>query len=158
MSNISNEQSAEAFFGGVISTYTRAQAIELIGQGGPLASTPLREALQQDNLPAGAAYMSPQILSYIVLYFNGFDYLFTQSKDDLFSVGYMDFEKRKGEKNGLVYGAVNYLDGELTTDKVDLATKADELRALPAKAGYVAVWEYYGKEKRMDIRLERVNL
>ena len=28
MSNISNEQSAEAFFGGVISTYTRAQAIE----------------------------------------------------------------------------------------------------------------------------------
>lgn len=109
-------------------------------------------------LPAGAAYMSPQILSYIVLYFNGFDYLFTQSKDDLFSVGYMDFEKRKGEKNGLVYGAVNYLDGELTTDKVDLATKADELRALPAKAGYVAVWEYYEKEKRMDIRLERVNL
>jgi len=28
MSNISNEQSAEAFFGEVISTYTRAQAIE----------------------------------------------------------------------------------------------------------------------------------
>ena len=108
-------------------------------------------------LPAGAAYMSPQVLSLIVLYFNGYDYVFTQKKDDLFSVGYTDFEMRKGEKNGLVYGAVNYLDGELSSDKIDLATDAEELRVLPAKTGYIAVWEYYQKEKKMDIRLERVN-
>lgn len=40
MSNISNEQSAEAFFGEVISTYTRAQAIEdgVLVDAGSMAS------------------------------------------------------------------------------------------------------------------------
>jgi len=114
---------------------------------------------QQHNvaLPSGSVYLSPQLLSLVVKSFQGFDYVFTQKEDDLFSVGYTDFEKRKGEKNGLVYGAVNYVDGEITTDKVDLATEAEELRVLPAKTGYVAVWEYYQKEKKMDIRLERIN-
>ena len=121
------------------------------------AVTRIEKSKHDVYLPAGAAYMSPQVLSLIVLYFNGYDYVFTQKKDDLFSVGYTDFEMRKGEKNGLVYGAVNYLDGELSSDKIDLATDAEELRVLPAKTGYIAVWEYYQKEKKMDIRLERVN-
>lgn len=41
---------------------TRARAIELIAQGGPLSSTPLREALQQENLPAGAGYIMGTML------------------------------------------------------------------------------------------------
>ena len=117
----------------------------------------IEKSKHEVSLPSGAAYMSPQLLSYVVLYYNGYDYVFTQRKDDLFSVGYMDYEKRKGEKNRLVYGAVNYLDGGLSTDKVDLDTDADALRLLPAKTGYVAVWEYFGKQSKMDIRLERVN-
>ena len=109
------------------------------------------------QLPSGASFLGPQVLALIVKTFHGFDYVFTQQEEDLFSIGYIDFEKRKKEKNGLVYGAVNYLDGEFTTDKIDLSTDADELRVLPAKTGYIAIWEYFRKDKKMDIRLERVN-
>ncbi|MCG8330657.1 MAG: hypothetical protein MI974_23370 [Chitinophagales bacterium] len=108
-------------------------------------------------LPPGASFYGPQVLSLIVQSYNGFDYVFTQQEDDLFSVGYVDFEVRKKAKNGLVYGAVNYLDGELTTDKIDLSTDATELRVLPAKTGYIAIWEYFRKDKKMDIHLERIN-
>jgi hypothetical protein len=108
-------------------------------------------------LPSGAAFFSPQLLSLIVKGLQGFDYVLTQKEDDYFTVGYTDFEKRKKEQNGLIYGAVSYVDGGFTNDKVDLTTDAEELRVLPAKSGYVAIWEYYQKEKKMNIRLERIN-
>ena len=42
---------------------TRAAAIDAIAQGGPLASTPLREALQQKDFPTGAAFILGTMLT-----------------------------------------------------------------------------------------------
>jgi hypothetical protein len=73
-----------------------------------------------------------------------------------FMSGYTDFEKGK-DYRGLSFNSISYYDGKITNDKIKLTTKATRLRVLPAKPGSVLLLEYYKKDKRVDLRMEKLN-
>jgi homogentisate 1,2-dioxygenase len=65
-------------------------------------------------------------------------------------------EKSKGYK-GMTFNSISYFDGKITTDKINLKTDASQLRILPAKPGSVLLIEYFKKDKRLELRMEKVN-
>jgi hypothetical protein len=91
-------------------------------------------------------------------YTNSFDYSFTQMSKDKskFSVGYVDYDKKKGDK-GWYFGSINYNDGQLKTDKVKFDKKATWQHVYPGKPGYVMISEYFKKEKKLEFRMEKLN-
>ncbi|MBD0256492.1 MAG: hypothetical protein ICV83_12305 [Cytophagales bacterium] len=113
------------------------------------------------NIELGAQYdfAGPQVMALVLKTLGGFDYSFTQVNEDntTFSVGYVDYEKKKGEKNQLIFGAITYADQQYATDKISLETEASSLRVMPAKPGYVLITEYFRKDKKLDMRLEKIN-
>lgn len=90
--------------------------------------------------------------------YEGFDYSFSQSDRDrtLFSVGYTDYVRTKDYK-GLTFNTISYYNNDLTTDKIELSTKATQMRIYPAKIGSVMVLEYFKRDKRLEMRLEKIN-
>ncbi|QHT68578.1 hypothetical protein GXP67_18970 [Rhodocytophaga rosea] len=111
------------------------------------------------ELPAAYDFAGPQITAYYLKALGHFDYSFSQQNEDAttFSVGYVDYEKKKGEKNGLVFGAITYAEKEYATDKLSLETDASSLRVIPAKPGFILITEYFRKAKKLDMRLEKIN-
>jgi len=88
-----------------------------------------------------------------------FDYSFVQSKKrpGEFTVGYVDYERKSGEKNGLVFGGVTYADGKYSIDKINLRKKKTTTYIREAKPGYVSIVDYNRKEKTLEFRLEKIN-
>jgi hypothetical protein len=110
------------------------------------------------ELPSGAEFMTPHTLALLLKTYGSFDYSFTQMgrHKSSFMSGYTDFEKGK-DYRGLTFNSISYNDGQVTTDKINLKTKASRLRVLPAKPGSVVLIEYFKKEKRLDLRMEKLN-
>ncbi len=88
----------------------------------------------------------------------GFDYAFTQmdKSHQSFSVGYTDYVKDKDYK-GLTFNAISYNSGMITTDKINLKSEGSTMRIFAAKTGSVMIMEYFRKEKKLDMRLEKLN-
>lgn len=106
----------------------------------------------------GADMSNPHTLALAAKAWGAFDYAFTQAGKNKasFVSGYTDYEKSKDYK-GLTFNAISYYDGKISTDKINLKTSASRLRLLPAKPGSVLITEYFKKDKRLDIRLEKIN-
>lgn len=102
--------------------------------------------------------VSPHILAAMIKAYGGFDYSFTQTDNnhDRFYVGYDDYEKSENYK-GRTFNTISYADGKITTDKVTLDTKAKWMKIFPAKTGSVMIMEYFKKEKKLEMRLEKMN-
>lgn len=109
-------------------------------------------------LPAGAGMLSARTVGLYLKNYGGFDYQFSQMSRDKseFNCGYLDYDKTKGNKHW-TFGSVNYSEGRLSGDKLDLDSKATWFRVHPGKPGYVMITEYFEKEKRMDFRMEKLN-
>ncbi len=110
------------------------------------------------ELPSGAEFMSPHTMALLAKSYGAFDYDFTQMDKDhtKFNIGYSDYE-RKGEDKGLNFHSIGYSNGKVTEDKISLKTKAKWTRVYPAKPGFVMIMEYFKKDKRLDLRLEKLN-
>jgi hypothetical protein len=110
------------------------------------------------ELPSGYDFVNPHTLALLLKTNGSFDYTFTQmgKNKGSFMSGYTDFEKGK-DYRGLSFNSISYYDGKITNDKIKLATKATRLRVLPAKPGSVLLLEYYKKDKRVDLRMEKLN-
>lgn len=107
----------------------------------------------------GADFTSAPMLAYQIKYaYNGFDYSFSQTdkSHSSFSVGYTDYVKSKDYK-GLTFNAISYYNNKITTDKINLKSSSSSIRILPAKTGSIMVLEYFKKDKRIDMRLEKLN-
>lgn len=107
----------------------------------------------------GADFFSAQLLAYQIKYvYNGFDYAFSQTDKthSTFVVGYTDYVRSKDYK-GLTFNSISYYNNNLTTDKINLKTSSSNMRILPAKTGSVMLLEYFKKDKRLDMHLEKVN-
>ena len=105
-------------------------------------------------------FVSPQVMAYIAEAYGYFDYSFTQTNEDnsLATFGYVNWEKRKGEKNGFTYGAVSYTDAGYKEDDIRLKReKKVGVRVLPAIPGYVTLVEFDAKEKTINFRMEKIN-
>ena len=107
---------------------------------------------------AGSDFATPHTLAIYAKALGAFDYTFTQmgKNNGSFISGYTDYEKSKGYK-GMTFNSISYFDGKITTDKINLKTDASQLRILPAKPGSVLLIEYFKKDKRLELRMEKVN-
>jgi len=110
------------------------------------------------SLGTGSDFITPHTLALAAKTYGAFDYTFTQIGNNYnsFSSSYTDYEKSKGYK-GMAFHSISYYDGKLTTDKINLKTDATRLRVLPAKPGSVLLMEYFKKDKRLDLRMEKLN-
>ncbi|MDJ1481705.1 hypothetical protein QNI16_14490 [Cytophagaceae bacterium YF14B1] len=112
------------------------------------------------TLPQGYSYISAKKLSYLAKIMGAFDYKFSQiSKEkNSFVATYIDYDKEKGEKAKNVFGAIVYTpEKTFTTDKIVLNRQSTNYFVRRAKPGYVMVSEYFKKEKKLDVRLEKIN-
>jgi hypothetical protein len=111
------------------------------------------------ELMSGGDFMSAPLLATIIKYvYDGFDYAFSQTDQShsTFSVGYTNYVRSKDYK-GLTFNAISYYNNNITTDKINLKTSSSRMRILPAKTGSVMILEYFKKDKRIDMRLEKIN-
>ncbi|HLF64830.1 MAG TPA: DUF6770 family protein [Saprospiraceae bacterium] len=107
----------------------------------------------------GIPIFSPALYAYMVKEHGGFDYTFYQKKPDeaFAAVCYLDYERRKGEKNNTILGAIFITDAGYTTDKFDLPTEADFIKIMPGPFGSAVVMEYYRKEKELKVNTRNLN-
>ena len=86
-----------------------------------------------------------------------FDYEFATNdfEKSTFNVLFKDYLQKDGKEN-LAYSNISYNDGKFTASKINLNSKADVMKVFPAKAGSIMIFEYFKKEKRIDIRLEKL--
>lgn len=110
------------------------------------------------EMPGGSTYMTPHTLALLARSYGAFDYNYTQpgKNNNGFVTTYSDYVKDKDYK-GLTFNSISYYDGNITTDKINLKSSSSSLRVLPAKEGYVMIIEYYRKDKKLEIRLEKLN-
>jgi hypothetical protein len=108
------------------------------------------------SLPAD--FISTPMLGYLVAALGDFDYKFTQVNDDKSSIiiGYTDYERTKDFK-GLTFHSIKYEDNKYSTDKINLKSDATWMRIMPAKTGFVMIYEYFKKQKKLEYRLEKMN-
>jgi len=113
----------------------------------------------QIELPAGAGINGVHLLAAYMKIYGAFDYSFTQEALDksVFTVGFVDWEKKRKEKNSLIFGAITRVDGKYVLDKIDMETKASYISVQPGKPGYVLLFEYFRKDKRLEIHQEQIN-
>jgi hypothetical protein len=103
-------------------------------------------------------FSAPMLAHQIKYMYNGFDYAFSQTdkSHSTFSIGYTDYVRSKDYK-GLTFNAISYYNNNITTDKINLKSSSSSMRILPAKTGSIMVLEYFKKDKRLDMRLEKIN-
>jgi hypothetical protein len=110
-------------------------------------------------LPSGAGYYNSAFLGYYVKSIGGFDYSFTSrdKENDRFSVVYIDADrKEEGSKSKAdkMLGVINIEGGKKTEERIAINTDAKTFWLMPAKPGYIAIGEYFRKEKKVNLRLE----
>ncbi|MFP5039805.1 DUF6770 family protein [Parasediminibacterium sp. JCM 36343] len=104
-----------------------------------------------------ADFGSQHALAQVINAYGAFDYDFTLSDKDVntFSICYDDYEHSDDYK-GETFNIMRYNGSKFVDDKITLSSKATKMKVFPAKPGYVMIWEYYKKEKKIDLRLEKI--
>jgi len=111
------------------------------------------------EMPGGASYLTPHSMALIAKSYRAFDYDFTLTDKNhtRFSVGYGDYVKSDDFK-GRTFNTISYADGKITTDKINIANnKAKWSLIYPAKPGFIMIMEYFKKDKKLEVRLEKLN-
>lgn len=105
-----------------------------------------------------ADFMTPHTLALVAKSAGAFDYTYSQmgKNNASFVSAYTDYERSKGYK-GLAFHSISYYDGKLSTDRINLKSDASRMIVLPAKPGSVILMEYFKKDKRLDLRMEKIN-
>lgn len=100
----------------------------------------------------------PTVAMWVKYFFNGFDYAFTQTDKahSTFTVGYIDYVKEEDYKGG-TFNTITYHDGKFSQDKLNLVKKGSSMQVYEAKLGSIMIAEYFKKEKRFEMRLEKIN-
>jgi hypothetical protein len=107
----------------------------------------------------GIPIASPILYSYYVKERGGFDYRFYQQNVDQTdaAIYYLDYERRQGEANNTVLGAVFVSPTGSTTDKFDLNPKSTTTRVFQGPFGSVMMLDYFRKEKTLDVKTVKLN-
>lgn len=110
------------------------------------------------EMPAGAEFMGPHLMALWAKQYGYFDYSYTQTdkSHSTFVVGYSDYVRSDDYKGG-TFNTITYYDGKFSTDKINLKSDASDVYVMPGKTGNVVLVEYFKKEKRLDVHIEKVN-
>ena len=90
-----------------------------------------------------------------------FDYQFMQKNDanSQFNAVYINYDKEKGEKTKKIIGNMAFGDnGQFKLDKIDMTSSATASYLYPAKPGYLMMLDYLKKEKKVGMKLVKVNI
>lgn len=112
-------------------------------------------------VPPGAGLMGTGLLGMYFRQSGQFDYQFIQKNDanSQFNVVYINYDKEKGEATKKIIGNVAFGDnGQFKFDKIDGTSNATSSFLYPAKPGYVMLVDYLKKEKRMGMKLVKLNI
>ena len=72
-----------------------------------------------------------------------------------FSVCFRNYE-RSADYKGQTFEILRYNGAKFVNDKIQLSSKATHMKVLPAKPGFVLIMEYYRKQKKIDLRMEKI--
>ncbi len=113
-------------------------------------------------LPSGYGWMSEARLGFVLKMFGQFDYNFTtvNSSKTNFASTYTSYNKgRENKKSRYTIGAV-YLDEDnnVANVKFKLKTKPTSFVTLPSSPGYITIFEYFRKGKKIVIRKEKLDM
>jgi hypothetical protein len=111
------------------------------------------------EMQSGMEFVStPMIGKLLKFYYGGFDYKYAQinKAGTAFNICYEDFVRGKDYK-GSTFNSISYIDGKITTDKVNTKSDASRSSILQGPQGQVLIMEYYRKDKRLDIHFEKLN-
>jgi len=102
-------------------------------------------------------YYSQHMIAMYLKAAGAFDYEFTtgDAGNSNFTICYSDWVKGADYK-GKTFNTLRYNGTRFTQDKIELKSKASKMQVFPAKAGSVMILEYFKKEKRLDLRLEKL--
>ncbi len=108
-------------------------------------------------LPSGSMYTSSKLLSYYIKAIGGFDFRFSQEfpGNETFAVVYVDADK--GSQKAVLGSIVFTPEKVFAVDKMRFDRHSQEFAVMRAKPGYVLIAEYFKKEKKFDMRLEKIN-
>ena len=112
-------------------------------------------------LPQGAGLWSTAYLGHYVNVIGAFDFSFI-SKDkanDQYTVVFRDYNRKEEgskAKNDCMLGVINFVAGKRDFKRVAINSESKYWWVDSAKPGYVAIGEYFKKEKKVDLRLENL--
>ncbi len=112
-------------------------------------------------LPQGYSMLRGYLLATILKIYGGFDHCYTSVTNDAtnFNSVFVDYNRETMTKGSYKIGVVGRNgEGEVSDDEYKLDTTPSLFYVVPAKPGYVAIVEYFRKESKLTIRLEKVNL
>jgi hypothetical protein len=113
------------------------------------------------QLQQGLGAVDANLLGYMMKLYGNFDYSYTSISPDrkMFNSAYVNYDKDKEAGSSYTIGNISYTkDQKLLVDRIKLTTKPTYFYVREAKPGYVAIFEYFRKEKKASIRLEKLNL
>lgn len=112
------------------------------------------------ELPQGFGMLGTVVLGYYMRQYGWFDYAFTAISTDRkqFNSAYVNFDRGKGARKYVVGNIALNKENQIKTDVVSLSSKPTWFSVFPSKPGYVAVFEYFRKEKKATVRLEKLNI
>lgn len=102
-------------------------------------------------------FNSQHLIAMYLKSIGAFDYDFTtgDEENDNFSICYSDYV-RSADYKGQTFNIIRFNGTKFVTDKMQVKSKASKLKIFPAKPGSVMILEYFKKDKRIDIRLEKI--
>jgi hypothetical protein len=111
-------------------------------------------------VPEGASFFGASLLGMIFRAQGDFDYQFMQRSNDgsAYNVVYVNYDKEKGEDTKKIVGNITFRNGQFGLDKIDGTSKATASFVYPAKAGYVMMADHTRKDKKLGMRLVKLNI
>jgi hypothetical protein len=112
-------------------------------------------------LPAGFGTIQKDKLGYMMKMMGWFDYSFStvNSARTNFNSVYLNYDRKSEGKNKNVIGNITLNDEKKVEPvRVTFDTRPTNFVALPAKPGYIAVFEYYQKTKSAKLKLEKLDI
>jgi hypothetical protein len=112
-------------------------------------------------VPNGGSFLGAGLLGQIFRAQGDFDYQFMQRSNDgsAFNVVYINYDKEKGEDTKKIIGNIAFgQNDKFALDKIDGTSKATASFVYPAKAGYVLMADHTKKDKKLGMRLVKLNI
>lgn len=111
------------------------------------------------GLPQSALFLGSATLGNYVKLYGGYDYRYTQlikGEKPYFISTYFDRADENDKEPK--FKIVSNIDGSFSEDAVSLKTEATDIIVSKAKPGHILITEYFKKEKKMTLRLEKINI
>lgn len=125
----------------------------------PTKATIIEKEKSEVVLQKGMSTVSVHKLGFMMKMMGYFDYAFTTESVDRtsFNAVYINYDRDKKAGTNSTIGSITLNKSkEIETKKIQLNTKPTRYLIMPAKSGYLAIFEYHKKEKTVDFRLEKL--